>query len=398
MSEVKNIITITKWFPSKGTTFSSPFVYETVNHISKYVGGVFVYSLIQYIPTFLRKDAFLKMLGLKDRWHIDILSKNYGKDYAIKNIHVKYIYTIFNSEFEINTLTNKIKDHINKRKITPSLIHAHFTWPSGYIGVKLSREFGVPVVITIHENRDWFLEEYNSNNKKIFWTWKNANALIRVNKKDVPLLEKFNNNVFFVPNGYDPEKIRVLNKTTAKKKLKIPEDYKIIFSLGSLIDRKGFEYLIKAMATIVKHKDNVLCFIGGDGPLKNKLMRLIKNLELENYVKLLGLVPDEEISLWMNAADLFVLPSLSESFGVVQIEAMAVGTPVVATINGGSEEIVISEEYGYLCPPADTECLAEKIVLALEKDWDAEKIRKYASQYTWDNVAKEILKIYNKVV
>ena len=100
----------------------------------------------------------------------------------------------------------------------------------------------------------------------------------------------------------------------------------------------------------------------------------------------------------MNASDLFVLPSLSESFGIVQIEAMACGVPVVATINGGSEEIITSEDYGLLVEPANPEDLAEKILIALNKEWDKEKIRKYAEQFTWERIAERIHEIYCRVV
>ncbi|MBE9593771.1 MAG: glycosyltransferase, partial [Proteobacteria bacterium] len=95
--------------------------------------------------------------------------------------------------------------------------------------------------------------------------------------------------------------------------------------------------------------------------------------------------------------DVFVLPSLRESFGVVQIEAMACGKPIVATRNGGSEEIITSEDYGLLCGPANPEELAEKILIALDKEWDGEKIRGYAERFRWENIVKEIVKVYKAV-
>lgn len=100
----------------------------------------------------------------------------------------------------------------------------------------------------------------------------------------------------------------------------------------------------------------------------------------------------------MNACDVFVLPSLRESFGVVQIEAMACGKPVVATRNGGSEEIITSEDYGLLCEPASPEELAEKISIALDKEWGSEKIRGYAERFRWKNIAKEIIKVYETLL
>jgi glycosyltransferase involved in cell wall biosynthesis len=128
--------------------------------------------------------------------------------------------------------------------------------------------------------------------------------------------------------------------------------------------------------------------------MRRKLEAQIQNLGLQDYIKLLGYVPNDKVTYWLNAADLFVLPSLSESFGVVQIEAMACGKPVVATKNGGSEEVIVSEEYGLLCESANSKDLAEKILIALDKDWDREKLLEYAQQFTWDKIAKETMKIY----
>ena len=117
-----------------------------------------------------------------------------------------------------------------------------------------------------------------------------------------------------------------------------------------------------------------------------------------NHVKLAGGRPHNEILIWMDACDLFVLPSLSESFGVVQIEAMACGKPVVSTYNGGSEEIITSEDYGLLCEPANSEELAEKILIALDKEWDCDEIGKYAEQFTWENITEEIVSVYKSVI
>ena len=128
--------------------------------------------------------------------------------------------------------------------------------------------------------------------------------------------------------------------------------------------------------------------------MRNKLINMIKDSNLSANVVLMGQVSHKDISILINASDIFVLPSLSESFGIVQIEALACGKPVVATINGGSEEIITSEQYGYLVEPGNVKQLAEKIIKALDKDWDAEVIRAYASIFTWKKIAKKIVSIY----
>jgi glycosyltransferase involved in cell wall biosynthesis len=98
----------------------------------------------------------------------------------------------------------------------------------------------------------------------------------------------------------------------------------------------------------------------------------------------------------MNACDIFVLPSLNESFGVVNIEALACGKPVVASNVGGIPEILIDDAYGLLCEPGNPADLSKKIIQALNTDWDSQAIREYARHFAWDTVTKEILAVYGK--
>ncbi|WP_042701851.1 glycosyltransferase family 4 protein [Thermococcus sp. PK] len=378
-STSRSLLVLTNSYPDfEGKSYGGSFVKGQIDELKNYFNEVYVIS-----PQPLGKNRFLR-------------------DYSYDNVHIYYP-RFFHAPIEF--FRKKLGENfykaalrvINQKGLDFDLIHAHFTWPSGYAGVKLSKEFEVPVVVTIHENREWFLEEYNSKNEKIYWTWRNANALIRVNRKDVPLLREFNPNVYSIPNGFNPNRLFVMPKDKAREKLGIPLEKKVLFSLGNLIERKGFQYLIEAMKTIVKYRDDTICFIGGRGPLKKKLQKQVEKYNLENYVKLLGAIPDEKLALWMNAADLFVLSSLSESFGLVVLEALAVGTPAVATINGGSEEVITSEDYGLLCEPGNVDDLAEKILIALNKEWNREKIRKYAEQFTWRNIVKQILEVYRGV-
>lgn len=109
---------------------------------------------------------------------------------------------------------------------------------------------------------------------------------------------------------------------------------KIILTVGNFVEVKGHKYLIEAMREVIKHKKNVHCLIVGSGKLKNKLEKQISKCGLKDHIKLVGREPHNQIPIWMNDCNVFVLPSLSESFGIVQIEAMACGKSVVVTYNG----------------------------------------------------------------
>lgn len=377
---------------------SFPFVGNLIDATSKYVKHIdvlihhnYLAELAPYIPLpyFRWVERFTKknLIGLKPK----------PENVTVHVVSMVYFMPDGRNKKLGDKLFKNFDKFIRQSKIEFDLIHAHFTWPCGYVAVKLGKKYGVPSVITIHEERDLLLKEYKSRYGKLYWTWKNANALIRVNQKDVSLLKEFNHNVFYLPNGFDPNRLPPMNKEDARSILGLSFEDKVIFSLGNLVERKGFQHLIDAISLVVREKGNVRCYIGGSGPLRNRLQKQINKLDLQEHVTLLGFVPDDQLALWMNAADLFVLPSLSEGNPTVMFEALGVGLPFVGTAVGGVPEIITSEDYGLLCPPKDPECLAEKILIALEKEWDREKIRKYAEQFTWDRIARKLLKIYRWV-
>jgi glycosyltransferase involved in cell wall biosynthesis len=293
-----------------------------------------------------------------------------------------------------------VEGAIEKFNLQFDIIHAHFSWSAGYVGAKLKEKYDLPLVITVYENQKWFIEEYESGNEDLYWAWEMADTLLRLNQADIPLLERFNSSVMHMPIGYDSAKFYPIERAKARKHLSLPSDREILFSLGFLKEKKGFRFLIDAMNYIADCRDDTICFIGGGGPLRNDLQRQIENLELNDRVKLIGYLDHEgeDIRHWYNACDLFVLPSLSESFGVVQVEAMACGKPVVATFNGGSETVIQSEKHGYLTDAGNSRALADTILSALNKDWDETEILGYARQYAWENITEAITDIYSDLL
>ncbi|MGM5483429.1 MAG: glycosyltransferase [Nanobdellota archaeon] len=392
----KNLLIISSGYPTKdGKITSSVFVKSQVDELKKYFNKIIVISAVPYFPKILSKIDYFKN---------KFKSSYLLKDYSYDNVEVYYpnFFTLPINYFRKRNgdfAYKATKKCIEQNNLNFDLIHAHFTWPCGYVGAKLKEDYGKKSIVTIHENRNWFLEEFKSNNPKLIKSWKENYLLIRVNEIDVPLLKKHNLNTITIPNGFNSSKFKRINNIS-KEKLKIPSDKKILLNVaGYKISHKNHINLIKAIKELVKIRQDFILYLIGNGPDKQKIINKIKELKLEEYVKVLGPKPHDEIPLWMNVADLFVFPSYSESFGVVNIEALACGTPVVSTVNGGSESIITKDDYGFLLKnPNNYKELSELINKALNKKWDKKKIINYSKKYHWDKIARKIVKEYEKVL
>ena len=148
------------------------------------------------------------------------------------------------------------------------------------------------------------------------------------------------------------------------------------------------------MSIVTKKQENTLLVILGSGPLKKILEKKVKDLALTKCVFLLGPKSHKEIPIWMNASDIFVLPSLNEGFPTVIPEAMACGKPVIGTKVGGIPEALSNPDVGVLVNPRDPEALADIILNSLRKKWQAEIITNHAKQYSSDILVQRILGVY----
>ena len=170
----------------------------------------------------------------------------------------------------------------------------------------------------------------------------------------------------------------------------------IVGSLGRLIPLKGFEELIIAVGSLIKQGLKIKLKIGGEGPLSNRLERIIDKLNLKNKVYLEGHIPYEHVNEWYHSIDLFVLNSRTEEMPTVILEAMASGLPVVATNVGGVPEAIDNE---WLYEPRDLKRLEELIVKVYNMDIDLRKRigqrnrLKVLKHFNIRTNAKKILKI-----
>jgi len=374
------------------------FVKDPVNSTSSYFNQVFVLVRhnpiaeisnvlpVNYLKPF-RKKTLINLSGKPENVTVTLTSLWYAPtDSQYKRLGDKHFKSV-------NTI-------IKKKKIEFDLIHSHFTWSMGYVGARLKEKYDVPFIVTAHGYDIYDLpfrdEEWK---EKIEYVLNGADYIITVSNSNLECIKKLNveTPVKVLPNGFRNDLFYPRNSNECKKTLNLPFDKKIILTVGNLVEIKGHKYLVEAIQKVAKHRKDVLCIIVGSGDLKSKLERQIRKAGLKDHVKLVGGRPHDEIPIWMNACDLFVLPSMNEGNPTVMFECLGCGTPFVGTKVGGIPEIITSEDYGLLCEPANPEELAKNILLALDKEWDVMGIEAYSAKFTWDAISKEILNVYSKL-
>ena len=168
---------------------------------------------------------------------------------------------------------------------------------------------------------------------------------------------------------------------------------KVILSVQRLNPVKGTEYLLKAIPEIIRQHNDIVFIIIGDGQEEKKLKNCVDELNITPYVIFTGFIEQDKLPFYYSIGDLFVLPSLYESFGLVYIDALCFGIPIVTTENGGSLDI-INKENGILVPPKDSIKLSEAVIEALNKKWDRNTIKESAEKYRWENIVKAYCKLY----
>jgi len=289
---------------------------------------------------------------------------------------------------------------LSKNATTFNLIHAHFL-ENGFIGASLKSSYDKPLVVTAHGGDVYDLPFRDSwYNNLARYVLSESDKVITVSHFLAEKLSELgvsSKKLHVVPNGYDENLFKPLPSNAMRKKLGLPLNKRILLSVGDLVDVKGHTYLIDAMNIVLKKKNDVILVIIGSGPLKERLQKKVNKLGLNGKILLVGRKTHDEIPMWMNASDIFVLPSLGEGFPTVVPEAMACGKPVIATCVGGVPEAIVSSELGTLVAPKGPKVLSQAILEGLSRDWLQEKILDEAKRYSWNIIVKQIIAVYERV-
>lgn len=382
-----NILVITRWFPNKCDQAKCVFTKNILDAQVNYTN--YDYTLISPTPYFPKVD--LPFIPEKFKKLSKLECKENGNGYDIyRPKYFKLPYPLGKGS-EWYTYFKSVLSTIKREKLSFDLIHSHGIYPDGYVAMRIAEHFGVPVIIHMHDS--YFKEIHQAYRQKIDRIMGYSERIIAVSEFQkniiVDIYDEFDEKISTVYNGIDTNKFNVADH---EKKDKV----KLVF-VGNLIDVKAVDILIHAV-NLLRTDIPVFLDIYGDGKNGKEYQDLVNKLDIADIIKFKGIVSNDVLAEYLPKYSYLVLPSHYETFGIVLIEAMACGIPVIATKVGAIPEIVTSDEVGILVEPNSPESLAEGIRKAIKKNWNRQKIREYAENFSIESTARKIEKIYYEIL
>jgi teichuronic acid biosynthesis glycosyltransferase TuaC len=265
------------------------------------------------------------------------------------------------------------------------LIDAHYFYPDGVAAARLAQELKLPLLITGRGTDLTLIPQSPSARSQIQWAAGQASALITVCedlKQRLIALGEAETRIVTLRNGVDLQRFSPGDRAASRARLGI--DGFTLLSVGSLIPRKGHELIIAALAELPE----ATLVIAGSGPMRDELESVAREKGVSARVRFLGEVAHDDLSEAYRAADIFVLASSREGWANVLLEAMASGTPVVATNVNGTPEVIRDPKLGILVEERSAAALARAIQELRRLQPDRRAVRSYAEQFSWDETAR----------
>ena len=291
------------------------------------------------------------------------------------------------------------------------IVHVHgHPYISSYIACKIAKKYKKPLILTQHNTFIDFQSWLNIVEHLNDWVvgrmvLKDADKVITVSRKTMEYVlklgaDKSKTSVMY--NGVDQNFFYPMNKEKSRDKLGLPENKMLILTVRRLVYKNGLDTLIESASLLARDFPNLLFIVIGNGPDRKFITNRIRQLGVNDNVRLAGFVPEELLPLYYNAADYFVIPSSSgEGLPMVLLEAMACGLPVIATTVGGTPEIIKDMVNGALVPPRNQEALAHAIskLLSLKKESQAIRIenrKTVEAHFNWDRNMRQLIEVYEE--
>jgi glycosyltransferase involved in cell wall biosynthesis len=264
------------------------------------------------------------------------------------------------------------------------VLDGHFLYPDGVVATRLGRDLGLPVMNTARGTDVVLYTTFPVPRRHIRRALRESEATIGVCEflaRRLRELEPAQGNIVVLRNGVDLEHFREQDRGLLRERFKLSRF--TLLSVGNLIELKGHHLIIEAMQEL----PDCELLIAGEGPMEPELRRLVARLGLEDRVRMLGLIPHEELRELYSAADCLVLASRSEGWANVLLESMACGTPVLATAVGGTPEVVADERAGLLLEQRTAAAVADGVRKLRRHYPDRGDVRRYASAFSWQETS-----------
>lgn len=302
------------------------------------------------------------------------------------------------------------------------LVHTNY-WISSWVGMQLKKKQNTKQVHTYHSLGAVKYESVKTKTvplvastrlnveKTVLETAERIVATSPQEKEHMRSLVSAKGNIDIIPCGTDIHRFGAIDQQAARQQLGISPDTKVVFYVGRFDKRKGIETLVRAVGqSQLRGKADLKLIIGGgsrpgqsDGRERERIESIVAELGMSGFTVFPGRLGDETLPIYYAAADVCVVPSHYEPFGLVAIEAMASGTPVVASDVGGLQFTVVPEETGLLAPPKDDVAFAaaiDRILLNSEfrNQLGLAARKRVENKFSWEGVAQQLSDLYTQVI
>jgi teichuronic acid biosynthesis glycosyltransferase TuaC len=271
-------------------------------------------------------------------------------------------------------------------------VDAHYFYPDGVAAAALARHLRVPLIITARGSDLNLIGQDARARARMVAAAEQASACVGVSAALVQVLRDWGvapSKLHVVRNGVDLERFQLLDRSTARQQvcgpLGLALDAPLLLSVGNLVELKGHALLIEAVHALRDALPSLQLLIAGEGPERTALQEQIERCGLQARVRLVGALPNSELAPWYSAADLKVLVSSREGLPNVLLEALACGTPVLATAVGGIPELVTESFLGGLLNERTVTALAQAIEYQLRAPVDRPRLRQHAKGFSWES-------------
>ena len=355
---------------------------------------------------------------LRKKGH-DVRVLTLSKDSESKMVKTDYLIGSFPVPFYPDIRqTLKFKDKIIKDIISwnPDIVHIQTEFSIGKIGKKVAKKCNAPIINTCHT----FYEDYTGYiipskkigkaiaKKALRKSYKESSAIITPSLKIKDVLNSYgiDNPMSIIPTGIDLErfykKVSTFEKAKLKAELNIPSKAKVIVSIGRLAKEKNLDEIIDYLPDLVKKDNNIIFLIGGDGPYRKKLEQRVSNLNMDKYVRFVGMISPKNTYKYYQLGDVFVCASTSETQGITYIEAMACGIPLVCRYDRCLDGVIENDYNGYMYKTKKEyikyvhDVLNKKLLHHKLKKNAVEASKKYSKENFANTVEELYLNILNK--